>query len=78
MSEQPELLPCPFCGSDVTMSDLFDEDDRRMWVREIECDVCQVTMRDWTGWPKRNVTFDRDWMSAHVGASLARMWNHRK
>lgn len=71
------LLPCPFCGCEVTMSDLYDEDDRRMWVREIECDICQLTMRDWTGWPGRNMTFNRGQMSADVGHSLAKMWNTR-
>lgn len=60
------------------MGDLFDEDDHRMWVREIECDICQLTMRDWTCWPPNNITFDRDRMSTDVGIALAKMWNRRR
>jgi len=70
------LLPCPFCGGEVHMSDLDDEDDRRMWVRYIECETCDLKMRDWTGWPHE--AFDRTALSETVGASLTKAWNRRK
>lgn len=72
-----ELLPCPFCGSKVHMTDLDDEDERRVWVRYIECETCDLKMRDWTGWPPKGVPFDREKMSGTVAASLSAMWNRR-
>lgn len=57
------------------MSDLNDEDDRRMWVRYIACDVCELEMRDWTCLTPK--PFDRKQMSDEVGAALAKRWNNR-
>lgn len=72
-----KLKPCPFCGSEVQMGDLFDEDERRFWVREITCEVCELTMRDWVGFPPRGVPFDRHRMSFEVGEALTEKWNRR-
>lgn len=56
------------------MSELEDEDDRRLWVRYIECETCDLKMRDWTGW---TTPFDRQKMSDTVEVSLSSMWNRR-
>lgn len=37
-AKRPELLPCPFCGSDnLTLSNLLDDDD---W--SVNCNVCDI------------------------------------
>lgn len=71
------LSPCPFCGGKVTMTDLNDEDDRRMWVRYVECETCDLKMRGWTGWPAKGIPFNRDDLSDKVAVSLSAAWNRR-
>lgn len=69
-----EFLPCPFCGSAVQMSELDDEDEGRMWVRYIECETCEVKMREWAGW---NIPWNRQYISDQVEKALAAKWNRR-
>lgn len=72
-----ELLPCPFCGEKVSMTELDDEDDRRIWTRYIECEVCDLKMRDYAVWPKGTMLFTREDLSVQVGKTLTNMWNTR-
>ena len=77
MSDLAELLPCPFCGGEVQMSELDDEDDRRIWTRYVECEVCDLKMRDYAVWPRGTMLFTREMLSTQVGKTLTTMWNTR-
>lgn len=68
------LLPCPFCGGSVLMSEMDDEDDRRVWVREIHCETCDLKMRDHLPWHN---SFERAVWSDRIEQSLMKMWNRR-
>lgn len=71
-----DLKVCPHCQQPVVMHGLVDEDDRRFWVRTIECDTCDITMREGISWGLYK-TMTPEEAEDHVGKSLAAKWNRR-
>lgn len=49
MSEQ-ELKTCPFCGGNSSVSELYEQDDRRYYEMELSCDNCGCAITERIGW----------------------------
>lgn len=68
--------PCPFCEGTPILTDLEDEDERRWWVRELQCESCEVSMRE-------SITFNtyasmpKAQAALLVATKLIEKWNKR-
>jgi hypothetical protein len=70
-----KFKPCAFCGNvPDRMTELEDKDDRRYFERTLECDYCELTMRDSIHWGQYS-KMTREKASEAVGKLLVDKWN---
>jgi hypothetical protein len=70
------LKPCPVCQSSVSMTYLEEMDERRYFERRIECDNCDLSMRDSIGWSQGKDRSETE-RSDEIGRKLSAKWNSR-
>ncbi len=80
-SEAPEILPCPFCNSAVTVERRTRLDNERApgphYVYGIECDPCDLRMEEWNDrWTSGTLGDETD-DDLNAKAKLLQRWNTR-